>query len=240
VRHDSAAGSLGSDALEAVVAEDAADLLAAGTSASLSYGPDGQRGEVGVGVFAACYGRRPRMLVFGATDFAAALARLGSFLGYAVTVCDARSVFATAARFPDVDELVVDWPHRYLAAEVAAGRVDSRTVLCVLTHDAKFDLPLLELALTLPEVGYLGLMGSRRTVAERERQLRERGSDDAQLARLTRPIGLDLGARTPEETAVSIAAEIISLREGRGGQRLVDLDGRIHSPLQTMGRESRP
>jgi xanthine dehydrogenase accessory factor len=169
-----------------------------------------------------------RMLVFGATDHAAAVARIGTFLGYRVTVCDARPVFATGRRFPDAHEVVVDWPHRYLEAEAAAGRVDGRTAVCVLTHDPKFDVPVLEIALQLP-LGYVGAMGSRRTHDDRLKRLRETGLPAAALARLASPIGLDLGARTPEETAVSIAAEIVALRWQGTGKRLTETDGRIHS-----------
>jgi xanthine dehydrogenase accessory factor len=168
------------------------------------------------------------MIVFGAIDFAAAMARMGKFIGYDVTVCDARPVFATATRFPSADEVVVDWPHRYLQQQADAGRLDGRTVLCVLTHDPKFDVPLLEVALRLPEVGYVGAMGSRRTHDDRLRRLTGAGLSATELARLSSPIGLDLGARTPEETAVSIAAEIIATRWGGGGARLMELDGRIH------------
>jgi xanthine dehydrogenase accessory factor len=178
-------------------------------------------------VFVASYAPKPRMLVFGAIDFAAAVARVGSFLGYRVTVCDARPVFATRSRFPEADEVVVEWPHRYLAAEAGAGRVDARTVLAVLTHDPKFDVPLLEVALRL-EVAYVGAMGSRRTHQARLERLQDAGLTEAELGRLSSPIGLDLGARTPEETAVSIAAEIIQLRWGGRGRRLADLDGPIH------------
>src|SRR3712207_377774 len=167
------------------------------------------------------------MVVFGAIDFAAAVARVGGFLGYRVTVCDARPVFATVRRFPEADEVVVDWPHRYLRAQAEAGRVDGRTVLCVLTHDPKFDGPLLEVALRLP-VAYVGAMGSRRTHDDRLARLRDAGLGADELARLSSPIGLDLGARTPEETAVSIAAEIVAARWGGTGARLADLDGRIH------------
>jgi xanthine dehydrogenase accessory factor len=168
------------------------------------------------------------MLVFGAIDFAAAVARIGGFLGYHVTVCDARPVFATSSRFPHADAVVVDWPHRYLAAEAEAGRVDGRTVLCVLTHDPKFDVPLLEVALRLPDVAYIGAMGSRRTHDDRLDRLRDAGLTDAELARLSSPVGLDLGARTPEETAVSIAAEIIARRWGGTGRSLAEMGGRIH------------
>lgn len=221
-------GSLGSARADAAVADDVRGLLAAGATELLAYGPDGQRRGEGMQVFVASYAPPPRMLIFGAIDFAAAVARLGSFLGYRVTVCDARGVFATGARFPQADEVVVDWPHRHLAAEAAAGRVDGRTVMCVLTHDPKFDVPLLEVALRLPAFAYLGAMGSRRTSDERRRQLLDAGLTEQELTRLSSPIGLDLGARTPEETAVSIAAEIVSLRWGGRGSRLVDLDGRIH------------
>jgi len=228
LREASAGGSVGSRRADDAVTDDARGLLAAGRSETLTYGPDGERRGEGMRVFVAAYAPRPRMLVFGAIDFAAAVARLGVFLGYRVTVCDARPVFATASRFPDADEVVVDWPHRYLAAEAEAGRIDPRTVLAVLTHDPKFDVPLLEVALRLPEVAYIGAMGSRRTHDDRMARLREVGMTEAELARLASPIGLDLGARTPEETAVSIAAEIIALRWGGAGQRLVAVDGPIH------------
>jgi xanthine dehydrogenase accessory factor len=221
-------GSLGSARADAAVADDVRGLLATGKTELLTYGPDGQRRGEGMRVFAASYAPRPRMLVFGAIDFAAAVARLGSFLGYRVTVCDARPVFATRTRFPDTDEVIVDWPHRYLAAEVDADRIDSRTVICVLTHDPKFDVPVLEIALRLPQVGYIGAMGSRKTHEERLQRLREAGLTDAEIGRLSSPIGLDLGARTPEETAVSIAAEIIGQRWGGQGGRLAGLTGRIH------------
>ena len=225
---DSARGSFGSKRADAAVTDDAAGLLAAGRSEVLTYGPDGQRRGAGMEVFVASYAPRPRMLVFGAIDFAAALARQGSLLGYRVTVCDARPVFATRARFPTADEVVVEWPNRYLAALSDAGEIDGRTVICVLTHDPKFDVPLLEVALRLPEVCYVGAMGSRRTHDDRLDRLREAGLTEAELARLSSPIGLDLGARTPEETAVSIAAEIIARRWGGGGRPLAEVDGRIH------------
>ncbi len=223
------AASLGSARADAAVLDDARGLLATGRSETLTYGPDGERRGEGMRVFVSSYAPKPRMLVFGAIDFAAAVARMGSFLGYHVTVCDARPVFATRSRFPDADEVVVTWPHRYLADEVAAGRIDERTVLAVLTHDPKFDVPLLQVALRLPAVAYVGAMGSRRTHADRIVRLREAGLSDAEIARLSSPIGLDLGARTPEETAVSIAAEIIARRWGGGGTRLADGDGPIHA-----------
>ncbi|PXY20470.1 XshC-Cox1 family protein [Prauserella sp. PE36] len=224
---DRASGGLGSDRIDDAVLDDARGLLAGGRSATLHYGPDGQRRGEGMAVFVNTFEPPPRMLVFGAIDFAAAMARMGTFLGYEVTVCDARPVFATKTRFPEAHDVVVDWPHRYLKAEAEAGRIDGRTVITVLTHDPKFDVPLLEVALRL-DVGYIGAMGSRRTHDDRISRLREAGITDAELKRLASPIGLDLGARTPEETAVSIGAEIIALRWGGGGRRLSDLDGRIH------------
>jgi xanthine dehydrogenase accessory factor len=222
------AGSLGSDRADDAVADDVLGLLASGHNATLTYGPDGERRGEGMRVFVWAFAPPPRMLVFGAIDFAAAVARIGSFLGYKVTVCDARPVFATASRFPSADEVVVEWPHRYLGVEAEAGRIDQRTVLCVLTHDPKFDVPLLKVALRLPEVGYVGAMGSRRTHEDRLDRLKEAGLTDDELARLSSPIGLDLGARTPEETAVSIAAEIIALQWGGQGRRLAEENGRIH------------
>ncbi|RYU13452.1 XdhC family protein [Nocardioides iriomotensis] len=221
-------GSLGADRADDAVVDDVRGLLAAGHHQTLTYGPEGERRGEGMRVFVWAFAPPPRMLVFGAIDFAAAVARIGGFLGYHVTVCDARPVFATNSRFPAADEVVVQWPHKYLAAEAGAGRVDRRTVVCVLTHDPKFDVPLLEVALRLPEVGYVGAMGSRRTHDDRLKRLQEAGVTDDEIARLSSPIGLDLGARTPEETAVSIAAEIIALQWGGGGQRLAALDDRIH------------
>lgn len=221
---------LGSERADAAVRDDALGLLASGHSETLTYGPDGERRGDGMRVFVSVHAPAARMLVFGAIDFAAACARVGKFLGYQVTVCDARPVFATASRFPEADEVVVEWPHRYLQAELDAGRLDERTVLCVLTHDPKFDVPLLEVALRMPPVAYIGAMGSRRTHDDRLERLREIGVTDDELARLSSPIGLDLGARTPEETAVSIAAEIIALRWGGRGQRLTAVEGPIHHP----------
>jgi xanthine dehydrogenase accessory factor len=228
VRADTTTGSLGAERADDAVADDARGLLAAGRCETLTYGPDGERRGEGMRVFVQAFAPKPRMLVFGAIDFAAAVARVGSFLGYHVTVCDARPVFATRSRFSAADQVVVEWPHRYLAAEAQAGRVDGRTVITVLTHDPKFDLPLLEVALRLPEVAYVGAMGSRRTHDDRLKRLREAGLTERELGRLSSPIGLDLGARTPEETAVSIAAEIIALRWGGDGRRLGMREGPIH------------
>jgi xanthine dehydrogenase accessory factor len=224
---DRAVGDLGSARVNDAVADDARGMLATGRTGTMHYGPEGQRRGEGMAVFVGSFEPPPRMVVFGAIDFAAAMARLGSFLGYRVTVCDARPVFATKSRFPEADEVIVDWPHRYLAAEAEAGRVDGRTVVAVLTHDPKFDVPVLRVALRL-NLGYVGAMGSRRTHDDRLQRLREAGITEAELSTLASPIGLDLGARTPEETAVSIAAEIISLRWGGRGDRLVTTAGPIH------------
>jgi xanthine dehydrogenase accessory factor len=221
-------GSLGSLRADDAVADDARGLLAAGRTGTLQYGPDGERRGAGMRVFVAGYAPKPRMLVFGAIDFAAAVATMGAFLGYHVTVCDARPVFATKARFSSADEVIVDWPHRYLRAEVEAGRIDERTVICVLTHDPKFDVPVLELALTGPQVAYIGAMGSRRTHEDRLARLREAGIAEPDLEKLSSPIGLDLGARTPEETAVSIASEIVATRWGGHGEPLTRTAGPIH------------
>ncbi|MEU6549097.1 XdhC/CoxI family protein [Streptomyces sp. NPDC046915] len=198
-------------------------MLETGRTGTVEVAPDGSYCPGGLTLLVEANVPPPRMIVFGAIDFAAALVRAGKFLGYHVTVCDARPVFATRARFPEADEIVVDWPHRYLRRTTT----DGRTVLCVLTHDAKFDVPLLKAALGMP-VAFVGAMGSRRTHEERNRRLREVGVSERQLARLRSPIGLDLGARTPEETALSIVAEIIAARRGGTGVPLTGSRTPIH------------
>ncbi|GAA3348248.1 XdhC family protein [Amorphoplanes nipponensis] len=220
---DRTSGSLGSAGLDHAIDDDARGMLAQGLTGQRHYGADGQRRMEEVSVFVQAFAPPPRMLVFGAIDFAAAVARVGKFLGYHVTVCDARGVFATAKRFPDADEVVVQWPHKFLAE----ATVDPRTAICVLTHDPKFDVPLLQVALGT-SAGYIGAMGSRRTHDDRTAKLREVGVTDEQLARLHSPIGLDVRARTPEETAVSIAAELIKTRWGGSGQPLTETLGSIH------------
>ncbi|MFD7014781.1 XdhC family protein [Streptomyces sp. NPDC059928] len=212
--------------LDLTAAAQARAMLVAGRTGSFTVPESGSHRGASVTVFVESSVPPPRMIVFGAVDFAAALVRTGKFLGYHVTLCDARPVFATRARFPEADDIVVDWPHRYLQDT----RTDSRTVLCVLTHDAKFDVPLLETALRLP-VAFIGAMGSRRTHEDRNRRLLEAGVSEAQLARLHSPIGLDLGARTPEETALSIAAEIVAARQGGTGAPLTGLNTPIHPAL---------
>jgi xanthine dehydrogenase accessory factor len=228
---ESSTGDLGAgDRLNAAVDDDARGMLAQGQTGVRRYGAQGERRGDELGVFVNSFAPPPRMMVFGAIDFAAAVARVGKFLGYRVTVCDARGVFATPARFRDADEVIVEWPHRYLENEA----VDERTVICVLTHDPKFDVPLLEVALRTP-AGYIGAMGSRRTHEDRVERLRQAGVTEAELARLRSPIGLDLGARTPEETAVSIAAELIQLRWGGSGHPLTSTEGRIHHEKASQG-----
>ncbi|MFJ9745224.1 XdhC family protein [Streptomyces chartreusis] len=208
--------------LDRTVAAEAGAFLDAGRTGTLDIGEQGSRCGAPLTVLVESSVPAPRMIVFGAIDFASALVRIGKFLNYHVTVCDARPVFATRTRFPEADEIVVEWPHKYLERT----EVDARTVLCVLTHDAKFDVPLLKLALRLP-VAYVGAMGSRRTHLDRNERLRQVGVTELELARLRSPIGLDLGARTPEETALSIASEIVAGRRGGSG---VSLTG-AHTPI---------
>ncbi|MFA1547558.1 XdhC family protein [Actinomadura chokoriensis] len=228
---DRASGSLApgephAGRLDAAVDDDARGMLAQGITGQRHYGPRGERRLDDLTVFVHSFAPPPKLLVFGAIDFAAAVARVGKFLGYHVTVCDARPVFATAKRFPEADEVVVKWPHKFL--EETRADIDGRTAICVLTHDPKFDVPLLEVALRT-DAGYVGAMGSRRTHDDRLARLREAGLSAAELDRLRSPIGLDLGARTPEETAVSIAAELVQLRWGGSGRPLSDTSGRIHA-----------
>jgi xanthine dehydrogenase accessory factor len=217
-------GSMGNEGLDVAVTADARGLLAQGGTGQRRYGPHGERRRDETLVFIEAFAPPPRMFVFGAIDYAAAVARIGKFLGYRVTVCDAREIFATPKRFPEADEVVVEWPHRFLERTPT----DARSVICVLTHDPKFDVPLLEVALRRP-AAYIGAMGSRRTHDERLARLRDRGLTDDELARLHSPIGLDLGGRTPEETAVSVAAELIQARWGGSGVPLTRTDGAIHA-----------
>jgi xanthine dehydrogenase accessory factor len=225
-------GSLGDSDLDRVVARDAGGELAAGLTVTRHYGRHGEARGRDVSVFIESFAPPPRMVIFGAVDFTAALAKVAKILGYRVTVCDARPVFATRARFPMADELVVDWPDRYLRA---SGRdLGPRDAVCVLTHDPKFDVPAVVAALET-DVGYLGAMGSRRTHGERVHRLMEAGVTGSGLRRLMGPIGLDIGARTPEETAVSICAEIISMHTGKAAPSLRDQEGPIHPDLSRSG-----
>ncbi|MFD3844157.1 XdhC family protein [Streptomyces sp. NPDC058642] len=222
-------GTLGEEGKDRAVVAHARALLRAGRTARIEVGGDADTCPERLSVLVHTHASHPRMLIFGAVDFASALSQAGHFLGFSVTVCDARRVFTTPARFPYADEVVVDWPHRYLAAT----GTDARTAVCVLTHDAKFDIPLLRLALTLP-LGYVGAMGSRRTHEHRIDLLQEAGVSQDQLARLHSPIGLDLGARTPEETAISITAEIIAHANRGTGRPLSHGTGPVHRPAQPL------
>lgn len=223
-------GSSGDADLDRAIEIRMAGMLATGSSAVAECSA-GDRCQSPVRLFVNSFAPPPRMVVFGAIDFARAVIQVGKLMGYFVTLCDARPVFATQARFPEADEIVVDWPHRYLQSQ----NLDARAALCVLTHDEKFDVPLLEQALRL-DVGYVGAMGSRRTCLNRERELRLLGLGDTELSRLHAPIGLDIGGRTPAETAISIAAEIVTAREDRPGTPL----RQNHSPIHTRLCEATP
>jgi len=222
-------GTVGNEDLDRAVVEAARGMLEGGRTGMRHYGPRGQRRMEDVTVFIQSFAPPPRMYVFGAIDFASAVARIGKYMGYRVTVCDARAVFATRERFPTADEVVVAWPDEFLKT----APVDARTVICVLTHDPKFDVPVLKAALATP-AGYIGAMGSRRTHDNRTARLKEEGVTEEELARISSPIGLDIGARTPEETAVAIAAEIIALRTGHSGGRLSERSGPVHAPQPDM------
>ncbi len=220
-------GTLGDADLDRVVARDSLAELDAGLTSTRHYGAHGEARERDVTVFVESFAPAPRMIIFGAVDFTAALARAGKLLGFRVTVCDARPVFATPQRFPMADEVVNDWPDRHLAT--VADRLGPRDAVCVLTHDTKFDVPAIVGAVATG-VGYIGAMGSRRTHAARVERLREAGLTDADLARVMAPIGLDIGSRTPEETAVAVCAEIIANRSGVAAPNLRDGTGPIHRP----------
>ena len=229
-------GTAGNEELDRAIVEAARGLLEGGRTETVHFGPRGQRRMEDVTVFVQSFAPPPRMYVFGAIDFASAVARIGKLMGYRVTVCDARPVFATRDRFPTADEVIVAWPDEFLKT----AEVDKRSVICVLTHDPKFDVPVLVEALKT-DAGYIGAMGSRRTHNNRTARLKEEGMTDEQLARISSPVGLDIGARTPEETAVAIAAEIIALHTGHSGGRLAERPGPIHAsgPRETAPDPSR-
>ncbi len=220
-------GSLGNPDLDRVVTRDVLAAVESGLTVSRHYGSRGEARQTSVEVFIEVFAPPPRMIIFGSVDFTAALASVGRLLGYHVVVCDARAVFATVERFPMAHEVIVEWPDRYLSR--VGEDLGPRDAVCVLTHDAKFDVPAV-LAAMKTGVGYLGAMGSRRTHEERWRRLLEAGADAEQLsARLMSPIGLAIGARTPEETAVAICAEIIARRTGTEVPSLRTRAGPIHS-----------
>ena len=226
-------GSLGHPELDRVVARDALAELEAARSGVRHYGPEGQTtpedllDQPTVKVFIESHAPPPQMWIFGAVDFTAALARVAKVLGYRVTVCDARDIFATRRRIPMADDVKVTWPTPVF--EQHGDELGPRDAVCILTHDPKFDVPAVVGALAT-RVGYIGVMGSRSTHDRRMDRLAEAGiTDPADVARLMSPIGLDIGARTPEETAVSICAEIIARRTGRNVPSLRDGAGAIHS-----------
>ena len=222
-------GDLGSSGLNVAAAAEARAQLALGQNTLRTFGEDGEPVGMEVRVFIAAYAPAPVMYIFGAIDFSRAMAKLGKYMGYYVVVVDARPIFATKQRIPDADEIVVAWPDEYLRT----ARIDERTALIVLTHDVKFDIPLLEVAVRTP-AGYIGAMGSRRTHANRLDALRAAGIGEDDIARISAPVGLDIGARTPEETAISIAAEIVAMREGRSGGRLSEGSLPVHVPRSTV------
>lgn len=226
IHPDTFSGSLGNDGLTRGALNHGRGLLAAGRNATIHLGKYGELLDNATTIFIASFTPPRRMYIFGAIDFAGAMVRMGKFLGFQVTLCDARSIFATRLRFPEADEIVVRWPHEFLSEAV----IDERTVICILTHDPKFDVPLLQVALASP-AAYVGAMGSRRTHDMRTANLKRLGVPQSKLTRLSSPIGLDLGARTPEETAVSIAAEIIASAWGGSGKPLHSMETPIHPPL---------
>jgi xanthine dehydrogenase accessory factor len=227
VAGESETATLADRGLAHAVMRDARGAVESGASGMRTYGEQGGSRPDEVAAFVRAFAAAPDMLIFGAIDFAGALSRLGRFLGYRVTVCDARATFVTPERFPDAHRVVAQWPHEFLSE----APVDVRTAICVLTHDPKFDIPVLQAALATP-AGYIGAMGSRRTHDERTRALRELGVDAGDLARISGPIGLDLGATTPEEVAVAIAAEIVALRNGASAGRLAERAGPVHGTRQ--------
>ena len=225
-------GSLGDSELDRVASRDALGELEAGRTSVRNYGPSGQvtpedlQDTPIVRIFVESFSPPPQMIIFGAVDFTAALARVAKVLGYYVVVCDAREVFATKRRFPMADEVLVTWPTPVLADR--GPNLGARDAICILTHDPKFDVPAIQGALA-SSVGYIGVMGSRKTHAKRLERLAEVGISKPQdLARLMSPIGLDIGSRTPEETAISICAEIIGKRIGRTVPSLANSEGPIH------------
>jgi xanthine dehydrogenase accessory factor len=188
--------------------------------------------DLGVSIHA--FASPPSMVVFGAIDFSAALAKLAGEIGYQVTIVDAREAFLQSPRFSENAEVVVDWPDRYLASR----ELGARDAVLVFTHDPKFDEPALIAALE-SGAGYVGALGSRRTKADREERLRARGVAEEDLARISSPCGLDLGARTPAETAIAVLGEILALRAGRQGGRLADASGPIRQAPEQAATSQR-
>ena len=220
-------GTLGNESLDRVVLRDMSGELEAGRTGTRHYGLNGEAREEELTIFIESFAPPPQMLIFGAVDFTAALVRVAKVLGYHVIVCDARPVFATSTRFPLADAVEAQWPDKLL--ESVGPSLGVRDAVCVLTHDNKFDVPAITAALAT-DVGYIGVMGSRKTHENRSNRLREAGVSDEEFNRIMSPIGSDIGARTPEETAISICAEIIALRTGRDANSLKQRSGPIHKP----------
>ena len=218
-------GDLGDAELTRVVARATRSELAAGRTVLRHYGPAGQARQNDVAVFIESFAPPPQMIIFGAVDFTGALVQVAKVMGFRVRVCDARELFATTSRFPEADEVLNTWPHELL--ERVGDELGPRDAVCILTHDPKFDVPAISSALKT-RVGYIGCMGSRKTHARRVEGLREIGVSEGEIQRVMAPIGLDIGARTPDETAISICSEIIAMRHGRVGHSLRDTEGSIH------------
>ncbi|MFE4227988.1 XdhC family protein [Arthrobacter sp. NPDC056886] len=227
-----AVGSAGAGRMLLAAATQLEPLLRGGRTGLVRLAPAGDCQPEPVSLLVESRLPSARLLIFGANDFGAALLPAAKLLGFHVTLCDARPAFAQQDRFSAADEVATAWPHRYLADQARAGGTDARTAICVLTHDPKFDVPLLQAALSL-NVAYVGAMGSRRSHIGRVDALRQAGVAEQDLARLHSPIGLDLGAVTPEEVAVSIAAELVANRSkaaglAQGSASLKDASGPIH------------
>ncbi len=222
-------GTFGSEGLDRIVALDARELLDRGLKDFRYYGACGELCQTDVAVFIESFTPPPHLIIFGAVDFTRSLCKLAKMLGYRVTICDARSRLATTKRFPEADEIVVDLPSKYLERI----KVDRHTIIAVLTHDPKFDVPVLAAAVRTP-AAYIGAMGSRKATAERIERLKEAGLSEAEIDRISAPIGLDIGARKPDETAVSIMAEVIAQRNKRSGGRLSLSQDSIHPKLSEL------
>jgi len=224
VLDDGAAGGLEhTELLDDSVARDARGYLDEGRSAVRGYSAKGETMGAELRVAIQAFAAPPRMVVFGAIDFSAALAKLATEIGYAVTIVDARAAFVQSPRFREHAEVVVSWPAEYLAGQ----ELGARDAVLVFTHDPKFDEPALIAALETG-AGYIGALGSRRTHDDRAERLRAAGVAEAALGRISSPCGLDVGARTPSETAIAVLGEILALRAHRRGGRLAEASGPIH------------
>ena len=229
---DRVVGGLGvTELLDRSVQRDARGQLDEGISRLRRYGAGGEVMGADLAVYIQAFSTQPRMVIFGAIDFSAEMAKVASEIGYRVTICDARGPFVKSPRFSRAAEVVVDWPDRYLEG----ADLSDRDVVLVFTHDAKFDEPALIGALAT-DAGYIGALGSRKTQARRVERLRDAGLDEEAIARIHAPCGLDIGARTPPETVISVLAEVIAVRTGRAGESLRDTSGPIHpqaAPAET-------